>query len=146
MEKRIVVLDLSEGSAKILIGTQIGGNPIIAYSDTRDISAFFQDGQLVDREGLLSALNQMKEITDPITHVSISVNNGACYMAPALGLTVFQVPETTNVVSNENEIGRIDISNLHSKILKNEFPYYLLLFPRQFNTIIMNLFYSVKEC
>ena len=122
MEKPIVVLDLSEGSAKILIGTQIGGKPVIAYSDTRDISAYFENGQLVDKEGLHNVIAEMKEINDPITHLSISVNNGACYIAPALGLTVYQIPETTNVVSNENEIARIDISNLHSKILKNEFP------------------------
>ena len=122
MEKPLVCFDISEGSAKIVIGYNVGGKPVVAYSDTRDVSAYFKDGAIIDKEGLIAAISGMKEISDPATHFSVSVTNGICLIAPATGLAIYEMTETTNVVSPDNEVAKIDISNLHSKIRKNELP------------------------
>ena len=122
MEKPLVCFDISEGTAKVVIGYNVGGKPVVAYSDARDVSVYIRDGNIVDRDGLVACLTSMREIEDPATHLSVSLNSGVCLIAPATGLNIYEMTETTNVVSPENEVARIDISNLHSKIRKNELP------------------------
>ena len=122
MEKPLVCLDISEGSLKIVIGYNVGGKPVVAYSDSRDVSSYIHDGVIVDKAGLMAAISDMKEVNDPATHFSASVSSGLCLTVPATGLVIYEMSEVTNVVSPENEVARIDVTNLHSKIRKNEMP------------------------
>ena len=69
----------------------VGGKPVVAYSDSRDVSSYIHDGVIVDKAGLMAAISDMKEVNDPAPHFSASVSSGICLTVPATGLVIYEM-------------------------------------------------------
>lgn len=122
MEKPLMCLDLSDGSAKVLIGYNVGGEPVVAFSDEHNIDGAIKGGVVSDPERLIEIVSSFHEVSDPSTKFSVSVSSGICLLLPPIGLKVYALDQTTNVVSETSEISKTDITNLMSMASKFSLP------------------------
>ena len=115
-------LDLSDSQAKVLIGYNVGGKPIVAFSDAHPIDGVIKEGMVIDQERLIGIVSSLREVSDPATHFSASINSGVCLLLPPMGLKIYQNEQTTNVVSEASEITKTDITNVTSMFQKFALP------------------------
>lgn len=121
MDKLTACLEIASDSIKLLIGYELGGNPIVLYRKKKEIPGLIKEGQIPDPQGLVRALAELHSIVDDPAHIRIAVSE-ICFVLPPIGLTVYDSDKTTNVVSPTNEIAKIDISNVVSLVKKEAIP------------------------
>jgi cell division protein FtsA len=121
MDKPLACIEISSDSIKLLIGYELNGQAVVLYTKEKEIPGAIQDGQIVDMAGLVKALNEFHSITDDIAKLKINISE-ACLVLPSLGLQVYQNNKTTNVVSPEGLIAKVDIANVVSLVNKESVP------------------------
>ena len=121
MEKLTACFEISSDAIKVLIGYELGGQPIVLYRKKKELPGLIKDGQIADPNGLIRALAELHNLDDEAAHLRISISE-ICFILPPIGLVVYESDKTTNVVSPTNEIGKIDIANVISLVKKETIP------------------------
>lgn len=121
MEKLTACIEIASDSIKLLIGYELGGNPIVLYCKKRELPGLIKEGQIDDPQALIKALAELHNIDDEPSHIRISISE-VCFVLPPIGLIVYDAEKTTNVVAPTNEIAKIDISNVVSLVKKEQVP------------------------
>ncbi len=117
MEKPFACFELASDCIKLLIAYEFEGKPVVMYRARKEFSGLIQDGRIVDKEGLIAALQQFTSIADDDARIRIDIHE-AVFLLPPLGLRVFQLSDNTSGVSPDNSISKVDISNVVSMVKK----------------------------
>lgn len=105
----------------MLIGYELSGSPIVLYTKEMPVSSYFEDGELVDKEGLAKALSSFHHFDDD----SIKLRGDIAEISlviPPLGLKIYQKMETSLSVSPTKEIARIDLANVIAQVQNEPIP------------------------
>jgi cell division protein FtsA len=121
MDKPLACIEISSDSIKLLIGYELGGNACVLYTKEKEIPGCIEDGKIVDMANLVKGLEEFHTITDDVAKLKINIAE-ACLVLPSLGLQVYQNNKTTNVVSPEGLIAKVDIANVVSLVNKEAVP------------------------
>jgi len=121
MDKPLACLEITNDSIKLLIGYELNNQPVVLYSKEKDITGIVKDGAIADMPGLVKALGDFHNIADDVAKLKINISE-ICLVLPPLGLQVFQNNKTTNVVSPDGLIAKIDIANVISLVNKEAVP------------------------
>ena len=121
MEKLTACFEISSDSIKVLIGYELGGQPVVLYRTQTALPGLVKEGQIIDPNGLIRALAELHTVDDAAARLRISISE-VCLILPPIGLVVYESDKTTNVVSPTNEIAKIDFSNVVSLVRKEPIP------------------------
>lgn len=121
MDKPQAFLEITSSSIRLLIGYALNGAPIVLYTKEKKIPNLLNEDRSVNKDVLNSALADFHSIRDNEEKLDITISH-INLVLPSSGLKVFQNEKTTNVVDSNNEINRIDLSNLTSLITKEPLP------------------------
>lgn len=121
MDKPQAFLEITSSSIRLLIGYALNGAPIVLYTKEKKIPNLLNEDRSVNKDVLNAALADFHSIRDNEEKLDITISH-INLVLPSSGLKVFQNEKTTNVVDSNNEINRIDLSNLTSLITKEALP------------------------
>lgn len=121
MDKPQAFLEITSSSIRLLIGYALNGAPIVLYTKEKKIPNLLNEDRSVNKDVLNAALADFHSIRDNEEKLDITISH-INLVLPSSGLKVFQNEKTTNVVDSNNEINRIDLSNLTSLITKEPLP------------------------
>ena len=121
MESLTACFEISSDAIKVLIGYELGGNPVVLYRKRKEFPGLIKEGQITDPNGLIRALAELHNLVDEPAHLRISISE-IYFVLPPIGLMVYESDKTTNVVAPNNEIAKIDISNVVSLVKKEAIP------------------------
>ncbi|MDY6392242.1 MAG: cell division FtsA domain-containing protein [Bacilli bacterium] len=121
MEKLTACFEISSDAVKVLIGYELGGAPVVLYRAKKELPGLIKGGQITDPNGLVKALAELHNLSDDAVHLKISISE-VCFILPPIGLMVYESDKSTNVVAPNNEIAKIDISNVVSLVKKQPIP------------------------
>ncbi len=121
MEKLTACFEISSGSIKVLIGYELGGQPVVLLRKQKPLPGLIREGQINDPNGLIRALAELHTVDDEVARLRVSISE-VCLILPPIGLVVYESDKTTNVVSPTNEIAKIDLSNVISLVKKEPIP------------------------
>lgn len=121
MDKPQAFLEITSSSIRLLIGYALNGAPIVLYTKEKKIPNLLNEDRSVNKDVLNAALADFHSIRDNEEKLDITISH-INLVLPSSGLKVFQNEKTTNVVDQNNEINRIDLSNLTSLITKEPLP------------------------
>lgn len=117
MEEQNVVIEITDTEIRMVVGFTKNNHPHISYMVTRPINGLISHGEINDFATLTSIVGSFKDIKDE-NFRGKDVVNDVTVILPALGLNIFEAEKTTNVVSNDNVIENIDISNVLELVRK----------------------------
>ena len=121
MEKLTACFEISSDAIKVLIGYELGDAPVVLYRVRKVMPEQIKEGQITDPNGLIRALAELHNLVDEPAHLRISISE-IYFVLPPIGLMVYESDKTTNVVAPNNEIAKIDISNVVSLVKKEAIP------------------------
>ena len=119
MEKPIAVIEICSKSIKLVVGYVIDGQVQIIYSTTRNTGLILDNGVVVDETALLNGLTSLNFIEDAQAKLKITIGE-IILVVPPFGLTVYQTKQSTNVVSEGNQVGELDLRNLYLLVMKSQ--------------------------
>lgn len=121
MEKPNAVLEISNSSIKVVVGYVVNDKPAIIFTHEVATDGVIRDGEVVDFDGLVSLLEQIKVISDNEAHVRITLKE-VTLLFPAIGFSVFTSEKSTGVVSQSSLVQEIDIRNVIALVQKDPLP------------------------
>ena len=119
MEKPIAVIEICSKCIKLVVGYVIDGQVQIIYTTTRNTGLIMDNGVVVDETSLLNGLNSLNFIEDSQAKLKFTIGE-IILVIPPFGLTVYQTKQSTNLVSEGNQVGELDIKNLYSLVMKSQ--------------------------
>ena len=116
VEKPFTALEMTSSAVKLIVGYELDGRAIVLDTLTMPLADVVINGQLtnpgVAAQAILKLTEQVKsDLGFQVTDVVIAL--------PPIGLEVFVVDKTTNIVSPVGKIEKIDIQNVIS-LVRNE--------------------------
>ncbi|MBO4541297.1 MAG: hypothetical protein J5736_04905, partial [Bacilli bacterium] len=121
MDKPLACLEISTEAVKMLIGYELSGQPIVLYSKEVPCHCVSADGSIQDKQALAKALSQFHEIEDENAKIRVGVLE-VYLLLPSIGLNVYTNRKASTVVSPEYRVGKIDVNNVISQIVKETPP------------------------
>ncbi|MCR5491214.1 MAG: rod shape-determining protein [Bacilli bacterium] len=121
MDKPLVCMEISSGAIRMVVGHEMNGAPIALYTKEIKIPGMFKDGELVDENAAIKALASFHNIVDEQEKLQLNITR-INIVLPSVGLQVYQNDKTTNVIAMNNQIEKIDISNVVSLVRKETVP------------------------
>ena len=115
--KQYAVIEITNTVARLLVGNVLDGKPVIVYSTERPVEGLIARGEIIDINGLVNVLANMRKISDEALRLRLTISE-ASLIIPPLGLEIFQTEKTTNVVSATSVVETIDIQNVLSLVQK----------------------------
>ena len=119
MEKPLAVIEICSKCIKLVVGYVIDGQVQIIYTTTRNTGLIFDNGVVVDENALLNGLRSLNFIEDAQAKLKITIGE-IILVIPPFGLTVYQTKQSTNLVSEGNQVSELDIKNLYSLVMKSQ--------------------------
>lgn len=121
MDKPLVCMEISSGAIRMVVGHELNGAPIALYTKEIKVPGLFKDGELSDENLALKALASYHTIVDEAEKLQLNITR-INIVLPSIGLQVYQNDKTTNVIAMNNQIEKIDISNVVSLVHKETVP------------------------
>lgn len=121
MDKPIACIEMTSSGVKLLVGYCLNGEPYCVYRTFVPVLGAYQDGNIVDEDAYAEALASLRSIRDESAKVSIDITEIALVL-PSTGLQVYENEKTTGTTSVNNEIQKLDISNVVSLVRKQPIP------------------------
>ena len=121
MERRLACFEISSDAIKLLIGYELGGQVYCLYKATKTLPGLIKSGRITDPDGLIKALAEFHNVRDEEAKIAISISE-IHIVLPPIGLQIYQNDKTTNVIAPNNEIAKIDITNVISLVKKDSIP------------------------
>lgn len=121
MDNLTACYEISSDGIKVLIGYELGGAPVVLFKTRRALPGLIKDGQITDPNALIRALADLHTLSDEPSHLRIQISKICCVL-PSVGLMVYEAEKTTNVVAPNNEIAKIDVTNVISLVKKEVIP------------------------
>lgn len=122
MKKPLAIIEISSTKVKLLVGCMVNETPIVVYRATREIPGVFENGNLVNRDKLISVLSTLKNIRDESARMEISINE-VNLVLPINGLAIYQTRKTTTTVTRESgRVEQIDIENVINQVKNEKIP------------------------
>ena len=135
MKKPLAIIEISSTKVKLLVGCMVNETPIVVYRATREIPGVFENGNLVNRDKLISVLSTLKNIRDESARMEISINE-VNLVLPINGLAIYQTRKTTTTVTRESgRVEQIDIENVINQVKNEKIPEELEMMER--NTLML---------
>ena len=121
MDKPLACIELSSSGVKLLVGYCLNGVPYCIYRSFKPLPGAFHDGCIYDVETYAEALKGFRNIRDDSALVSIDISE-VCMVLPCTGLKIYENEKTTGTTATNNEIAKLDISNVVSLVRKQALP------------------------
>ena len=121
MDKPLVCMEISSGTIRMVVGHELNGAPIALYTKEVKVPGLFKDGELSDENLAIKALASYHTIVDEDEKLQLNITR-INIVLPSIGLQVYQNDKTTNVIAMNNQIEKIDISNVVSLVHKETVP------------------------
>ena len=119
MEKPIAVIEICSKCIKLVVGYVIDGQVQLIYTTTRNTGLILDNGVVVDETALLNGLTSLNFIEDAQAKLKITIGE-IILVVPPFGLTVYQTKQSTNLVSEGNLVGELDLRNLYLLVMKSQ--------------------------
>ena len=119
MERPIAVIEICSKCIKLVVGYVIDGQVQVIYTTSRNTGLIMENGRIVDENALLNGLHSLNFIEDSQAKLKITISE-IILVIPPLGLTVYQTKQSTNLVSEGDKVGELDIRNLYSLVMKSQ--------------------------
>jgi cell division protein FtsA len=117
MDKPLACIQIGSDIIKLLIGYEINGVAVALYHKEVAVPGAIKEGRVVDEAVFLNGLSQLTSIKDDTAKISAKISE-CLLVLPPFGLQIFQNDKTTNIIAQNNEIAKIDISNVVSLVKK----------------------------
>ena len=121
--KYTAAIEIGTGSVKYLAGYARGGRPVPVHKAERALPCPFHPGKNTEEEtkAIRQVLRSFREREDD--HLGAKLDSGsAVLLLPSLSLAVYQCEKGTHVVSGDDVIGQLDVSNVHTLVRKERIP------------------------
>ena len=119
MEKPIAVIEICSKCIKLVVGYVIDGQVQLIYTTTRNTGLILDNGVVVDETALLNGLTSLNFIEDAQAKLKITIAE-IILVIPPFGLRVYQTKQSTNLVSEGNLVGELDLRNLFLLVMKSQ--------------------------
>lgn len=117
MDITVAAVEIKNTSFKLLIGYLYDNKINVLYKRIYPLRVSNKDGDIFDLTSLSEDLKQIKVISDPKKRLRVDINE-VVLILPPFGLKVFSNEKTTNTISSDGRIAKIDIANALSMIKK----------------------------
>lgn len=121
MDKPIACIEMGASGVKLLVGYCLNGEPYCVYRAYYPLFGAYSDGNIIDEDAYATALETFRSIHDEQAKVSIDISEVSCVL-PSIGLQVYENEKTTGTTASNNEIAKLDISNVVSLVRKQTIP------------------------
>ena len=121
MEKPNAVIEITNSVIRIVVGYVVNEKPSIIFTHEVSSEGAIENGEIKDFDKLVSILESLKVISDPESHVRITLKE-ATLLLPAVGFSVFTSEKSTGVVSQAYVIQEIDIKNAIGLVQRDPLP------------------------
>jgi len=121
MEKPIAALEISSKSIKLVVGYELKGQVYVIYTLCKKLNNFVSPGNIENRQEIIESLSSLSKISDPSARLNLSFGE-AMIAVPPYGLEVYQVQQTTSVISSEQKVCDVDINNVYNIIRNGVLP------------------------
>lgn len=121
MDKPIACIELGANGVKLLVGYCLNGEPYCIYRAFKKVPNAYHDGHITDEEAYARVLASLHTIKDEQAKVSIDISEVSLVL-PSVGLQVYENEKTTGTTATNNEIAKLDISNVVSLVRKQVIP------------------------
>ena len=118
--KFTAALEISSEKVKVLLGYAMRKTPIVLfYKEIPHLAV--QGGRIIDKDNLVETLRALSHYEDASLSLKIDTTQVSLILPP-LAFQVFQCERTTNIISQDSIIDRVDISNVISLVKKERVP------------------------
>ena len=121
MDITVATIEIKNQSFKLLIGYLYDNKINVLYKRSYPLKVSNKDGDIYDLYSLSEDLKQLKVISDPKKRLRIDIKE-VVLILPPIGLEVFESKKTTNTISADGRIEKLDISNVISMVRKSKMP------------------------
>ena len=121
MEKPNAVIEITNNVIRLVVGYIVNDKPAIIFTHEVDNHDVIRNGEIVDFNGLVEILSQMKVISDNESHVRITLKE-VTLLLPSIGFSVYRNEKSTGVVSQSSKVQQIDIQNAINLVQKDPVP------------------------
>ncbi len=115
MDKAINTLEIGHSGIKLTVGYEIEHKPVVLYANTFLYENFIRDGQIVEANGVSSAIKSLVEAANE--HLGLTIEEVVLAL-PSLDLEIYAGHNQTNLVGSKVE--KIDVTNLTSQFRKSK--------------------------
>ncbi len=121
MNELTAVIELTNTSVKIVIGYVHEKNVFVIHSSSKKHSGEIVNGKILNKEKLALIIAEACKIKDEQVKLSINISK-AVIVLPAIGLDVYSGKKTTNLTSDANKIGPVDVKNVTQLFIASDTP------------------------
>lgn len=121
MDRPQAFFEISSDSIKLIVGYELNGSPIVLYTKEVKVPNLLDENKAINKEALNEAFASFHNIKDEKEKLNIAITR-INLVLPSVGLQVYQNDKTTNVVDQNNEITKLDITNVISLVSKESVP------------------------
>lgn len=121
MDKVSAAIEISSKNVKLVVGYELQGQVYAVYTMCKPISSITENSISDVREEIVHALKSISQISDPTAKLNLAVKS-AFVSLPPFGLEVYQVHQTTSVISSEQKVCETDINNVYNIIRNGNLP------------------------
>lgn len=121
MIKNVAALEITDSKAKFAVGYALNKKPYLLYYKELPLQGLLERGSILDPKGLSKVLSAFGQIEDERMRLKLDTDDVSLVLPP-LGFEVYQSSKSTNVVSVENLVDDLDISNVITLVRKESVP------------------------
>lgn len=121
MQKEVAVIEIKDKHFRLIIGYLYDEKIDILYEKRYVLTNENNDGDIFDVNSLANDLKVITSISDQKQRLKINITE-VVLVLPSFGLEVYNTQKSTNTISNDGRIDKIDIANALSLVKKEKIP------------------------
>lgn len=119
MDINVAAIEIKNNNFKLILGYLYENKIDVLFKKNYPLSSTNRDGDIYNLQSLSNDLKQIRLISDKKLRVNIEINE-VVLIIPPFGLEVFEAEKTTNTISSDGKIEKVDISNVLSMVKKTK--------------------------
>lgn len=121
MEKDLAILEIRNKTVTLMVANTLNDKVNVVYRTIRSLSTSLKEGRVRDLQSLTNDVKSLLVVEDRKHNVRYNINEVVLVLEP-YGLEVYNSRRQTNVISTNDKVDRIDISNALSMLKKDKIP------------------------
>lgn len=119
MDINVAAIEIKNNNFKLILGYLYENKINVLYKKTYNLNSSNRDGDIYNLISLSNDLKQIRAFEDKKLRINIEINE-VVLIIPPYGLEVFETEKTTNTISSDGKIEKVDISNVLSMVKKTK--------------------------
>lgn len=121
MGKELAVIQINDSSVRVVLGNVIDKKPYVIYAGETPIDNLISRGEIRDYVNLTKLIASFSHYSVEKLKINIEISD-AIVILPPNGFEVFDINQSTTVVSSAHIVEQTDINNIISMINNNRLP------------------------